>query len=250
MRPVGPGARAARAPAPRTFRYTPPVCPEVGCRGVGRVAAAEETGLPWGERALALLPRVRRALAGDASGHDWAHVLRVRHLALRLAAVDGAPRETVELVALLHDVESRSGRAGHAARGAATARAWLEAGEAPGALIEEVCAAVADLSWSGGRTPATAAGRVVQDADRLDAIGAVGIARAFAYGGAHGRSPGLPAPGLGGEAPGETVAHFHDKLLRLAGTLHTQAARDLAAGRHAFLDAFLARLAAEAEGQA
>jgi len=203
----------------------------------------------WGERAAALLPRVREALAGDASGHDFAHVLRVRHLALRIADAEGSDAETVELVALLHDVESRSGRAGHGARGADTAAAWLAEGDAPPALIEEVRSAIADLSWSGGRTPATPAGRVVQDADRLDAIGAVGIARAFAYGGAHGRSPGLPAPGLDVVEPGDTVAHFHDKLLRLADSLHTRTARDLAVGRHAFLREFLRRAEAEAEGR-
>ncbi len=215
-----------------------------------RMEERAAVGMGWGERAAALLPRVREALAGDASGHDFAHMLRVRHLALRIAAAEGAAAEAVELIALLHDVESRSGRADHGGRGAEIAGAWLAEGGAPQGLIEEVRAAIADLSWSGGRTPATPAGRVVQDADRLDAIGAVGIARAFAYGGAHGRSPGLPAPGLDAGAPGDTVAHFHDKLLLLAGALHTRTARDLAAGRHGFLLAFLRRAEAEAEGRA
>ena len=202
----------------------------------------------WGARAAALLPWVRRAMEGDASGHDLAHVLRVRHLALRIAAAEGADPEVVELVALLHDVESRAGRADHGGRGADTAAAWLaESGAAP-ALIAEVCGAIADLSWSGGRSPATPAGRLVQDADRLDAMGAVGIARAFAFGGAHRRSPGLPAPGLGA-AHGNTMAHFEEKLLRLAESLHTETARQLASARHAFLLEFLRRAEAEAEGR-
>lgn len=210
--------------------------------------ARTETVTPdWGRHAATLLPRVRQALEGDASGHDLAHVLRVRTLALRLAAAEGADPATVELVALLHDVESRSGRADHGSRGAATARSWLLGQGAPAELVEEVAGAIADLSWSGGRTPATLAGRIVQDADRLEAIGAVGIGRAFAYGGAHGQPTGLPAPGLDPAAAG-TVAHFHEKLLRLADTLHTGSARALAAGRHAFLLEFLRRAEAEAAG--
>ena len=200
-----------------------------------------------GPLAALLLPRVAAAMAGDASGHDLAHVLRVRTLALVLAAAEGADAETVELIALLHDVGSPGGRSGHGVRGAETAAGWLSALGAPPPLVETVCAAIATLSWSSGQTPPSLAGRVVQDADRLDAIGAVGIARAFAYGGAHGRSPGLPG-GPGALPAGNTVAHFAEKLLRLSATLHTAAARHLAAGRHAFLLEFLRRLQAEAAG--
>jgi len=197
----------------------------------------------------ALVRRVRETMSGDASGHDFAHVLRVRHLALQIAGEEGAEPETVELIALLHDVESHTGREGHGARGAETAAAWLARTGAGAALIEQVAAAIATLSWGGGKTPASLEGRVVQDADRLDAIGAVGIARAFAYGGAHGRSPGLRAPDLGRPGPGNTVEHFHEKLLKLKATLHTATARRLGAGRHAFLMEFLRRVEEESEGR-
>jgi uncharacterized protein len=215
----------------------------------GGTDAAAGQGL--GRLAQALWPRISAAMAGDASGHDLGHVLRVRHLALRLAAAEGLSAdgaEVVELVALLHDVGGSEGRADHGARGATTAAAWLEEEGAPACLVAEVAAAIATLSWSGGRTPPTLAGRVVQDADRLDALGAVGVARAFAFGGAHGQPAGLPVPGQAAAPARTTVAHFQNKLLRLAASLHTEAARALAVGRLAFLRTFLQRLAAEAEG--
>ncbi len=212
--------------------------------GVRTVPSAD-----FGPLALAVYPRVAAALAKDASGHDLAHVLRVRTLALRLAAAEDADPVVVELIALLHDVGSPSGRAEHGARGAALARTWLEEAHAGPDLAKRVVDAIAALSWSTGRTPDSLEGRLVQDADRLDAIGAVGIGRAFAYGGAHGQGTGLPAAGVG-PAAGTTVAHFAEKLLRLTGHLHTQAARRLAQGRHAFLVAFLERLDAEAVGEA
>lgn len=238
---------------------------------------------PMSPLAARLLPLVREAMAGDASGHDLAHILRVRHLALQIAAAEGADPEAevkveagaegratpsaqpfpppqpwrtpslrieaVELIALLHDVESRTGRDGHGTRGSQTAAAWLSEADAAPNLIESVALAIATLSWGSGQTPPTLEGRIVQDADRLDAIGAVGIARAFAYGGAHGRSPGLPAPDLDPAEPRKTVEHFSEKLLKLRATLHTATARRLAAGRHAFLVEFLRRLHEESQGR-
>ena len=204
----------------------------------------------FGPLAAALYPQVATALAQDASGHDLAHVLRVRALALHWAATEDADPVIVELIALLHDIGSPNGRAGHGSRGAGLARSWLVVAGAGPDLTGRVVDAIAILSWSTGRAPEDLEGRLVQDADRLDAIGAVGIGRAFAYGGAYGQGTGLPAPGWGPAASGTTVAHFADKLLRLADHLHTPAARRLAHGRHAFLLMFLERLHAEAAGEA
>ena len=103
---------------------------------------------------------------------------------------------------------------------------------------ERVCGAINAVSFrkNGTKTPATPEGRIVQDADRLDALGALGIARTFAYGGRHGR--GLE----------ESVRHFHEKLLLLKDGMNTDAAKALAAPRHAFLEAFLAEWERETAG--
>jgi uncharacterized protein len=108
----------------------------------------------------------------------------------------------------------------------------------------------------GAREPASLEARVVQDADNLDAMGAIGVARCFAYGGAHGRALGRPDdrgregpydPAAGG---GSAVAHFHEKLLRLRGAMGTRAGRRRAAGRHAYMVRFLARYGREWAGEA
>lgn len=113
--------------------------------------------------------------------------------------------------------------------GNANARSFLNAQKVAPEKIERICEAINAVSFSQnrGRRPETLEGKIVQDADRLDAIGAIGIARTFAYSGEHGRS--LDA----------SVAHFHEKLLLLEDELNTEAARRLAEPRHAFLERFL-----------
>jgi uncharacterized protein len=127
-------------------------------------------------------------------------------------------------------------------------------------VIERVQSVCREVSYKGAGVadrPTSLEARIVQDADRLDAIGAIGIARTFAYGGAKGRSLYEP-----GEKPvlhrsfaaykksrGHTINHFHEKLLLLKGRLHTTAARRLARGRHAFLETFLKRFHAEWDGK-
>ncbi len=154
-----------------------------------------EGDVPFSPLAAVLYARVREAMAGDDSGHDVAHVLRVRRLALRLAVAEGADPEVTELIALPHDVESRGGREEHGRRGAETAMAWLREASAAPPLV---AAAIATLSWSGGATPPTLEGRVVQDADRLDAIGAVGMAGPSPSGGRTADPPGCRRRGGGG----------------------------------------------------
>lgn len=203
---------------------------------------------------------VRREMSGEGTGHDWWHVHRVRRTALRLAAEEGADPYVVELAALLHDVADHKFHGGDETAGPRAARAWLQSVDADAATLDHVCEIIAGLSFKGAGVPTpmrTPEGRVVQDADRLDALGAVGIARAFAYGGSRGRplhDPGA-APQLhdsfaayraGG---GATTAHFHEKLLLLRDRMNTAAARRVAEGRHRFMEAFLARFHAEWEGQ-
>jgi uncharacterized protein len=203
---------------------------------------------------------VRQAMSGEGTGHDWWHVHRVRRTALRLAREEAADVFVVELAALLHDVADHKFHGGDETAGPRAARAWLESVDAEPEVVDHVCEIIAGLSFKGAGVPTpmrTPEGRVVQDADRLDALGAVGIARAFAYGGSRGRPLHDPdaAPELhdsfaaykaGG---GATTAHFHEKLFLLRDRMNTAAARRVAEGRHRFMDAFLARFHAEWEGE-
>lgn len=164
---------------------------------------------------------------GNSGGHDAAHSLRVYRNALRIAESEkGCDTEIVALAALLHDADDH--KLFHTENNA-NARLFLTAQKVTPEKIERICEAINAVSFSQnrGRRPQTLEGRIVQDADRLDALGAIGIARTFAYGGEHGRSLD------------ESVAHFHEKLLLLKDELNTETARKLAEPRHAFLERFL-----------
>lgn len=201
---------------------------------------------------------VRGALAGDASGHDWDHIARVRRLAVSIATEEGADIDVCEVAALLHDVADDKIAADEAS-GLATVRAWLDAHDADRDLASRVMDIIATMSFAGGARPpmSTLEGQVVQDADRLDAIGAVGVARAFAYGATRGRPMHDPAIAprermsreeyRRGQAP--TINHFYEKLLLLKDRLNTTRARQLAEERHRFMLAFLDQFCAEWDGR-
>ena len=164
---------------------------------------------------------------GNSGGHDAEHSLRVYRNALRIAEEEpGCDMEIVALAALLHDADDH--KLFHTENNA-NARSFLIAQKVAPEKIERICEAINAVSFSQnrGKRPETLEGKIVQDADRLDALGAIGIARTFAYGGEHGRSLD------------ESVAHFHEKLLLLKDELNTEAARRLAEPRHAFLKQFL-----------
>jgi uncharacterized protein len=201
---------------------------------------------------------VRRTLHGDGTGHDWWHVHRVRATAMRLAAEEGADPVVVELAALLHDIADHKFHGGDETAGPRAARAWLE-GRVEAETTDHVCEIIASLSFKGAGVPTpmrTVEGAVVQDADRLDALGAIGIARAFAYGGAKGRP--LHDPDVSPEAHdsfeaykrtgGPTLNHFHEKLFLLRDRMNTASARRVADERHRFMEAYVARFLAEWDG--
>lgn len=172
---------------------------------------------------------VRELFASDAGGHDAGHTLRVYRTAMLLADSEpGCDRTVTALAALLHDADDYKL---FRTEDNANARRFMEANGVPPETAERVVAAVNTVSFSknGARRPDTPEGRIVQDADRLDAIGAVGIARTFAFGGEHSRPMG------------ESVQHFYDKLLRLKDLMNTPAGKAMAEERHAFLEAFLAQ---------
>ena len=204
---------------------------------------------------------VRERLGGEATGHDWWHAHRVRQLALRIGREEGADPYVIELAALLHDLADWKFHAGDEEAGGRQVVAWLgELGVDPD-VVEHVREIARDLSYKGAgvATPMrTIEGAVVQDADRLDAIGAIGIARAFAYGGARGRAlhdPDVPSQLHGTAAEykantGPTTNHFPEKLFLLKDRMNTAAARRIAEERHRFMERFLDTFFAEWEGRA
>ena len=170
---------------------------------------------------------------GNAGGHDAAHSLRVYRNAMMIAENEPeADKEIVALAALLHDADDH--KLFHTENNANT-RSFLAENRVPEDMINQICTAINAVSFSRnrGKTPSTLEGKIVQDADRLDALGAIGIARTFAYGGEHGR----PLQ--------ESVQHFHDKLLLLKDSMNTETGRQLAEARHAFLESFLRELREE-----
>ena len=166
-------------------------------------------------------------LGGNAGGHDADHSMRVYKNALRITENEIAcDMQVVSLAALLHDVDDHKL---FATENQANARRFLEENQVPRQTIDRICDVIAAVSFSQnkGKVPDTPEGKIVQDADRLDAIGAIGIARTFAFGGEHGRPMS------------ESVQHFHDKLLHLKALMNTETGRQMAEKRHAFLEKFL-----------
>jgi len=185
--------------------------------------------------------------AGDDSTHDFDHVLRVYHLAERIGQAEGADMAVLHTATLLHDVarsDEDSGRVPeHAAEGARRARELL-AGQPP-EFVEAVAHAIETHRFRVDRPPKTLEARILYDADKLDCIGAVGVARAFAYG-AHRGQRLWAAP----DADEHTaMKDFVVKLSQVKDTLFTETARTLAEGRHAFMVAFFERMADEVKGE-
>jgi uncharacterized protein len=195
--------------------------------------------------------------ANEGSGHDWAHIRRVWQTARALAKdTPGADPLITELAALLHDVADWKFHNGDEEAGPRASRAWLQSQGASEEVIGRVEQIIREVSFKGAdvATPVSSLeGALVQDADRLDAIGAIGVARAFAYGGHKGRSLHDPTvePVQHGtfEAykgnTGPTINHFYEKLLHLRDRLHTPAARRVAESRHGFMEQFLAQFLRE-----
>ena len=170
---------------------------------------------------------IRDLFAENADGHGFDHSMRVYRNALRIMETEpAADRLVVSLGALLHDADDH--KLFHTENNGNARRFLREHGIRPD-IEEQICEAVNAVSFSRnrGRIPETIEGRIIQDADRLDAVGAIGIARTFAYGGKHGRTP---------EA---SIAHFHEKLLLLKDLMNTEKAREMAESRHTFMEQFL-----------
>lgn len=191
---------------------------------------------------------VKNERGDDSSGHDWWHAVRVSRTVKTLAALEQADGFVCELAALLHDIADEKLNVSKEA-GLRKVTEWMERTGVPTPEREHVADIIATMSYRGGngRPMATTEGRVVQDADRLDALGALGIARTFAYSGWKGQliyDPGFrPRERMTEEeyriGRSTAVNHFYEKLLRLKERMNTEAGRVLAEERHAFMELYL-----------
>lgn len=193
---------------------------------------------------------VKSEQLGEGSGHDWWHTYRVWQNARYIAEREGANIFIVQLAALLHDIADWKFYGGDSRVGPAKARVFLEGVGLEHDEVDQVCEIIYGMSFKGSGTARSILdleGQVVQDADRLDAIGAIGIARVFAYGGYKGREIYNPdvmpvqcqttEQYIAATAP--SINHFYEKLLLLRDLMNTKTGRHLADERHAFMELYL-----------
>lgn len=204
---------------------------------------------------------VKKELATAEGGHDWFHVERVYKNALLISKTEKVDLLVVQLAALLHDIADSKFHSGDETIGPKKATRFLESQNIEASIINHVVAIIKNISFKGGNFKTTFTSNelnVVQDADRLDAIGAIGIARTFNYGGYKERAlydPSIP-PNLtmtkeeykSSTAP--TINHFYEKLLLLSKKMHTKTAREIAGKRHQFMEGFLKQFYEEWNGTA
>ncbi|PEJ48516.1 phosphohydrolase [Bacillus sp. AFS002410] len=190
---------------------------------------------------------VRNLHQGDSSGHDWYHIDRVRNLAVHIARKENANQFIVECAALVHDVIDDKLHDNLEAQ-----KAQLESflnDRLNSKDVNEIMYIVENISYKGGNgiIPTSIEGKIVQDADRLDAIGAIGIARTFAYGGKKSRSMFNPEFKIRENMTIEeyrsdqssSMHHFYEKILKLKDLMNTEAALELAEERHQFVEKFI-----------
>lgn len=203
---------------------------------------------------------VKQKLENAEGGHDWFHIERVYKNALSIADNEVCDDTVVKLAALLHDIADSKFNDGDETVGPKTAREFLLINEVEEATIQHVINIIENISFKGGKTQKAFSSielDIVQDADRLDAIGAIGIARTFNYGGFKNRplyNPNI-APNLhmskeeykNSEAP--TLNHFYEKLLLLKDKMNTETGKQIAQERHQFMMTFLSQFYAEWDGE-
>lgn len=193
------------------------------------------------------------------SAHDFDHVLRVVAMADRIARAEGAERDVVRTAALLHDIGLDEGRAGHEISAANRAKEILRSQGHAESFCEAVAHAIEAHRFRSGPAPRTLEAKVLFDADKLDAIGAIGVARAFAFGGHRGQKLwgkvsldySDQVNGLEADPHQHTAVHeFHVKLSKIKDRMFTANGRQIAAERHAFMVKFYEQLDREVTGDA
>ncbi len=205
---------------------------------------------------------VKQTLENAEGGHDWSHIVRVCNTARQIASNEGADLFLVELGALLHDIADSKFHDGDESLGPERAASFLKGlGVSPEVIknIEQIIRNVSfknSLDPEGQRVFESPELRVIQDADRLDAMGAIGIARAFNYGGFRNRelyNPDIPPVMHQNKesykkSSSPTINHFYEKLLLLKDGMNTETGKALAEKRHAFMESYLQRFYDEWEG--
>jgi uncharacterized protein len=198
---------------------------------------------------------VHEIFVRDFSGHDFYHTMRVYKTAVQIAVRENADILTVQLAALLHDVDDiKLSPTTYSVK--KNAVDFMKQNKLSDEIINSVCKIIEEVSFAGTDSvvPSSIEGKCVQDADRLDAIGAVGIARAFAYGGNKGRKmydPDIkPMTNMNKEQYRQndnstTINHFYEKLLLLKDMMNTETAKKIAERRHAFMQTYLDEFLAE-----
>jgi uncharacterized protein len=203
---------------------------------------------------------VKEKLENAEGGHDWFHIERVFKNAVSISDNEVCDVTVLKLGALLHDIADSKFHNGDETVGPKIAREFLESENLNEATIQHVINIIENVSFKGGNTEKTFSSvelNIVQDADRLDAIGAIGIARTFNYGGFKNRPLYNPkiAPNLrmskeeykNSEAP--TLNHFYEKLLLLKDKMNTETGKQMAKDRHQFMTTFLSQFYAEWDGE-
>ncbi len=192
---------------------------------------------------------VKEYFENEGSGHDWWHLFRVNKLALQLAKKEGGDMFIIEMAALLHDLDDWK-LFGKDNQKVSKTSEWLQNLGLKPDIIQKIEEIIGQVSFKGANVEVKATGieaQIVQDADRLDAIGAIGIARTFAYGGSKGRLLYHPKiePVMhnsfdtyrNNNAP--TINHFYEKLLLLKDRMNTSTAKEMAKKRHQFMELYL-----------
>ena len=197
-----------------------------------------------------VLNEVKAHFKDQEGSHDWFHIERVWKMSILLHQKEGGDKEVIELCALLHDISDHKYNGGDFEKGGQVAKEWILKCGGTSRIANRVAALIPGISYKGAEVTEDALpieGLIVRDADRLDAIGAMGIARAFAYGGSRKRplyNPSIkPVMHTSKEqylnSKTHTVNHFYEKLLLLKELLQTEAAKDIAKERHEFMKLLL-----------
>lgn len=202
--------------------------------------------------ANALMAEIKSLYVRGDPAHDFSHIIRVYENAKWIGEKEGADMEVLLLAALLHDAGSGSKLDEESARPAKVVEDFLKRKGIPSEISDEIAYAIEVHRFSKGITPRTLEAKILQDADRLDAVGAIGIARVFMTGGALGRAfYNSDDPFCETREPDDkkwNLDHFYRKLLKLESGMHTDSARSLARRRMAVLERYLMNLKEELDG--
>lgn len=201
----------------------------------------------------------KKTLAKDASGHDWWHIYHVWKIAIRIGQKEKADLFIVELTALLHDIADWKSYGNDSNIGPKKAKQWLTKLRLDKNIIDQICEIIKNMSFKGASVKSemkSIEGKIVQDADRLDALGAIGIARTFATGAVHNQLIYNPSISIKKRVNDlriknsySSIHHFYDKILKLKSLMNTKTGKKLVKSRHDFIVKYLNEFFQEWDGK-